>query len=224
MIWGFLMHCWCDPHCFEYPCHLLPSASFLLTLLLHTMIPGLRRSARNAGRPQASYTDAEPSLFPEGPPTNPIEKIFHALNLEAFQSTSYARVDDILVHALFATKSRPHSYRALHPEPAGDSSTSLQVTDNDGINMAKIINAELKWNNNPLDPALADFTLKEDCNAVAIKILHAFPQLFHRDSDLPIIKQYVIKFHSLCKKLFNDFSQPSTALYSTPLNSQFNQN
>jgi hypothetical protein len=40
---------------------------------------------------------------------------------------------------------------------------------------------------------------------VAIKILHTFPQVFHEDSDLPIIKQYVIKFHSLYKSCLMTF-------------------
>jgi hypothetical protein len=181
----------------------------------------LRRSARNAGKPSIAYADSEPSLFPDGPPTNTIERIFHTLNLEAFPSSSYAHVDDILVHALFATKCCPHGYRALHPKPAGDS-RSLQVTDKDTINIAKIINSEIKWHNYP-SSALAEIKLEEDCGAVAMNILKNFPQLFNEDSDLSIIKQCVVKFHSLYKKLFDDFPQPSTALYSTSLNSQFNQ-
>lgn len=170
----------------------------------------LRRSTRNAKKPSIAYADSEPSSFPEGPPSNAIENIFHALNKEAFPSSSYARVDDILVHALFATKCRPHGYRALHPEPAGDSIIGLQITDQDTINIAKIINSGIKLEE-----------LQENCDAVAINILKNFPHLFHEDSDLPIIKQYVVNFTAFVKScLIISTAFYCAILYFTQLTAQ----
>jgi hypothetical protein len=50
------------------------------------------------------YSEMDTSLFPDTPPTNETKRILQDLNLQAFPSAPYARVDDILVHAQFSTK------------------------------------------------------------------------------------------------------------------------
>jgi len=123
------------------------------------------------------------SFFPEGPPTDEIERTCHALNLEAFPSSSYAHVDDILVYALFATKLRPHSYRALRPATAGN---DTGLTDKDAtMTISKIITSEINH----------DHPTKEECKVVAMNIWIQFHEFF-MEGDLPIIEQYVIKIQS----------------------------
>jgi hypothetical protein len=168
-----------------------------------------RRSARNAGKTM-DYSDFNSaSLFPEGPPTNGIERAFHALSLEAFPSSQYARVDDILVHALFSTKRRPHGYRALHPTTAGND-TGLTNDNADAI--SQIIMSDID----------REHPTKEECKVAAMNILIQFHEFFI-EGDLPIIQQYVINFHSPHERLVDGFSQPSTTLCFTPLNPQFDQ-
>lgn len=74
----------------------------------------MRRSARI--RPPIRYDgDAQTSVYPDGPPSGGLEVVLARLNLEAFPAAEYARVDDLLVYSLFATKSHPNSYRAWIP-------------------------------------------------------------------------------------------------------------
>jgi hypothetical protein len=62
-----------------------------------TMLP--RCSKHNLGK-LVDYSADSISLYPDGPPTHDVEVLIHKLNLQAFPSSSYARVDDILVYAL----------------------------------------------------------------------------------------------------------------------------
>jgi len=103
----------------------------------------LRRSTRNEGKTVDYAALDSTSFFPDGEPTNEIEHIFQALNLKAFPCSSYARVDDILVCALFSTKHRPYSYRALQLEAAGDD-TLAGLTDKDIMAISKIITSEIE--------------------------------------------------------------------------------
>jgi hypothetical protein len=134
-----------------------------------------RRSARNENRIVEYSNFGSISLFPEGPPMDGIERILQDLNLQAFPSLSYARVDDILVHALFATKRRPFGYRALHPETAGG---STGLTDNDAMGISNIIVSEIQHGH----------PTKEECKAAAMAIWFKFDKFF-LEEDLPIIEQ-----------------------------------
>ncbi|KAF8496370.1 hypothetical protein F5888DRAFT_1804059 [Russula emetica] len=117
---------------------------------------------------------------PDGPPTDKIERTFQTLNLEAFPSSSYAHVDDILVRALFATKHCPHGYRALHPKTAGD---DTGLIDKDAISISKIIKSEIKH----------DHPTKEDCKVAAMHIWCQYHSFLLKE-DLPIIKHLLLRY------------------------------
>jgi hypothetical protein len=187
-----------------------------------------RQSARIKGKKRVDYAamdsgSGSTSLFPEGPPKDEIERIFWALNLEAFPSSPYAHVDNILVHVLFATKHRPQSYRALHPETAGDN-TLAGLTNEDALAISKIITSNLNTNLTQAADRLLE--LKEQCKVTALEIWCRFHWLWpasDSEKSLSIINQYVSKFHSLCKWFFDGVLQPSAALYFTPLSPQLSK-
>ena len=96
-------------------------------------------------------------------------------------------MDNILIHALFAMKSRPHAHRAMQPKTV-EGHTIL--THKEALNVFKIIQSE---------PGIDhDYSTKEECKAVAINIQHYLPRLLHKE-HLSIIEQYVVKLHRLCK-------------------------
>ncbi|KAJ7085746.1 hypothetical protein B0H15DRAFT_846220 [Mycena belliarum] len=57
--------------------------------------------------------DASSSCYLDGKPDTPFEKIIQLLNHEAFPSSKLAYVGDLVVYAMFATKARPQSHRAI---------------------------------------------------------------------------------------------------------------
>jgi hypothetical protein len=135
----------------------------------------LRRSTRNQGRTVDYASIDSVSFFPDGPPTNEVERTFHDLNLQAFPCTSYARVDDILVHALFSTKRRPYGPRALRLEAAGD---GAGLTDKGAMAISDVITSEIR----------RDCPTKEECKVAAMQIWCQFHE-FLLEVDLPIIEQ-----------------------------------
>lgn len=132
----------------------------------------LRRSTRNVGK-NVDYSSH--SLFPDGDPHSDFEALIHTLNLEAFPSSEYARVDDILVSALFETKRRPRYYRALLPATAGD---SKDITKEEAIDISNIIRGEISH----------DHPTQDQCEAAAVKIMRNHDKHFVEE-DLGIIKQ-----------------------------------
>ena len=140
----------------------------------------LRRSARNKGKAVDYANIGSTSLFPDELPTDDLELTLQGLNSEAFPSSLYARVDDILVHSLFATKSRPHGYRALHPEAAGG---DTGLTDEVAMAISKIISEEISH----------DHPTKEECSVAAMLIwtrhYELFPEQQQAQQHLPIIGQ-----------------------------------
>jgi hypothetical protein len=117
------------------------------------------------------------SVYPEGLPDSEPERMFHALNLEAFTSKSYARVDDILVYSLFATKVRHRNYRALDPYPIGEQE---KIGANNGRSIAKICFREI-------DAANPTWQACVDTAGVLKK---EYPKLF-LEQDSKIMSQYV---------------------------------
>lgn len=74
----------------------------------------LRRSSRVK---QKVYFQEDIS-YPDGPPITPVERWISRLDQETFPSDDYARIDDIVVYCLFASKRSPRFYRALKPTRA----------------------------------------------------------------------------------------------------------
>jgi hypothetical protein len=139
------------------------------------MLP--RCSTHNLGK-LVDYSADSINLYPDGPPTHDVEVLIHKLNLQAFPSSSYARVDDILVYALFATKKRPHYYRALLPATASD---HRDITDEEALSISNIVRKEVSHDN----PS------REECELAAFEISCRHHQLL-LEEDLPIVEQYVI--------------------------------
>jgi hypothetical protein len=118
------------------------------------------------------------SLFPEGPPTDDFEHLIKELNSQSFPSSAYARVDDILVQALFRTKRNRQNYRALLPATAGD---ATDITDEEALAISNIIRKEIS----------RDYPTAEECRLAALNIWVVYYKLLH-EGDLTIIEQYVI--------------------------------
>lgn len=156
----------------------------LLTLQRLQFNMSVRRSVRNAGK-VINYSYEPLSLFPEGPPSNTLEHHIHSLNLVAFESAHYARVDDIIVAALFATKRCPQYYRALLPDTAGNDGG---ISPEQGISMAKIIQSTIS----------GTCPTKDECDVAAMKLCSMdHPTL--TAEDLKIVEQYAVQLFNICK-------------------------
>jgi hypothetical protein len=141
-------------------------------------MPAVRRSKRNVGK-MTSYIDCSPmSMFPDGPPATPLERTFQALNLEAFPLLSYALVDDILVHALFATKLRAQGYRAIQPRMVGG---GPRLSDKEALGVWDIINSNVE----------KDHPTRVECEAAAVEIQRHL-HLYLLEEHIPIIRQCVV--------------------------------
>ena len=95
----------------------------------------VRRSARATRK--INYTLGTALAYPEGKPTTDFERRIAALNLQAFPSSTFAEVDDILVYALFASKRRQRSYRACEPDTAFYDAAA-RISKEDGITIRRI--------------------------------------------------------------------------------------
>jgi hypothetical protein len=144
----------------------------------------LRRSARNFGR-TFDYTDST-SLYPDGPPIDELEILIKHLNMQAFPSSSYARVDDILVYSLFATKRRPGHCRALTPLMAGN---GPEMTQEEAVAMANAIRLGIS----------SDRPTKAECNATALELCSEHPTFLVKD-DFNVVEQQVTSPCDLYKR------------------------
>jgi hypothetical protein len=139
----------------------------------------LRRSTRKLGK-NVDYSGDDISLFPDGPPMNELENRLSQLNLEAFPGSAYARVDDILIQALFRTKRDSKNYRALFPARAGE---DTDLSNQEAIDMANILRKEISH----------DTPTMEQCRLGALHIWVVFHEHLHT-GDLNIIEQFVFIF------------------------------
>jgi hypothetical protein len=134
----------------------------------------LRRSSRNRKRPDYNV-DSNVSSYPDGVPINALERLVASLNLQSFPTNLYSAADDIIVYALFASKSRISSYRALHPVTI---SGPLGMSVSDGISIANICSIYIGQG----DPTV------ESCAAAVAAFRTSFPQLFIRFEDCLLIQ------------------------------------
>jgi tRNA U54 and U55 pseudouridine synthase Pus10 len=138
-----------------------------------------RRSTRKIGK-NVDYSGDNISLFPDGPPMNELESTLSQLNSQAFPGTAYARVDDILVQALFRTKRDSKNYRALVPATAGN---DTDISNEEAIDMANILRDEISQ----------DTPTREQCRIAALHIWVVFHEHLH-ERDLNIMEQFVFIF------------------------------
>ncbi|KAJ7783164.1 hypothetical protein B0H16DRAFT_1447328 [Mycena metata] len=112
----------------------------------------------------AADQDASGSSYPDGKPDTPFEKMIQLLNHQSFPSARLARIDDLVVYAMFATKARPESYRAFKPDTI---SGATMTADQGGA-----FNGCVKMHVDPLNPTFAT------CQEAAKEVMAKLPELF----------------------------------------------
>jgi hypothetical protein len=94
--------------------------------------PPRRRSTRcKRKRNEDQREEASAPMYPDGVPSNELERTIARLDKEAFPILSYGRIDDIVVYSLFASKRCPEYYRAMKPSPFYKEN-DVAETDGDG--------------------------------------------------------------------------------------------
>jgi hypothetical protein len=94
-------------------------------LQLTTMLSSaVRRSLRN--KPQVNYTD--PSSFPDGPPSNDLEKFIATMNSQSWRADTIAYYDRIFTYAFFASKNHLLSYTTWDPSQITADESSAPLT------------------------------------------------------------------------------------------------
>src|SRR5882762_390849 len=76
------------------------------------------KSLRRSSRIKQKFCYEEDISYPDGPAVTPVERWVYELDQETFPSDDYARIDDVVVYCLFASKRSPKFYRALKPTRA----------------------------------------------------------------------------------------------------------
>ena len=138
-----------------------------------------RRSLRSKRRLTKLGDDVP--MYPDERPCNDVERLISRLDLQSFAAASYARVDDAIVYALFASKRHPNGYRSLTPATAlGSMGYGAQiVADSQAMEICHIWNKRISRERD-FDIRAIDTTIKEITDTVA--------ELF-TPGDLPILKQ-----------------------------------
>ncbi|KAJ6597265.1 hypothetical protein DFH09DRAFT_904386 [Mycena vulgaris] len=111
--------------------------------------------------------DASGSSYPDGKPDNPFEKMIQLLNNQAFSSKRLAHIDDLVVYAMFATKARPESYRAIKPETISGATMTVEE--------AGLFNRTVR-DHVDTDPTFAK------CQEAAKEVILKLPNLFEQSS------------------------------------------
>jgi hypothetical protein len=144
-----------------------------------------QRASRNAGKRKLEGIDEHVPSYPDGQPCNDIENLVAQLDLETFPITSYARVDDILVYSLFASKRHPDGFRALKPATAfGPIMDKGQAhcpsfTDDHAMEICHIFNYHIRTKEGFRMGAIEDATND---------IFHHAPQIF-QNGDERVLRQ-----------------------------------
>lgn len=97
------------------------------------------------------------------------------MNNQAFPSARLAHIDDLVVYAMFATKARPESYRAIKPEAISGASMTV---DEAGL-FNRSVRAHVE-NDNPTFPA---------CQEAAKEVISKLPNLFE-EKCYKVLVQY----------------------------------
>lgn len=137
--------------------------------------PPLRRSTRP--KRSKAPTD-EYSSYPDGPPSTQLEEWVSELDKQSFPSADFARIDDIVVAALFASKRNPTFYRALLPARAF-SEEGLAVPNDVALDICNIYTPAAKSSTD--SPTVA--------SNVTDLLVAKHPELFSGKHDEEILKQ-----------------------------------
>jgi hypothetical protein len=136
----------------------------------------IRQSSRLAKKPRQVHTDD--LHYPDGAPITEFERAVAQLNFEAFPSSSYAQIDEILVWSLFASKRRNTSRQALKPAASSSRYHSL-ITHEQALAI---------YERCRLIPR--DDPTRNHCEATAKDLVEHFPDLLS-STQIAIIAQYV---------------------------------
>jgi hypothetical protein len=104
-----------------------------------------------------------------------VRDLFSCCIIQAFPIQPYARVDDIVVYSLFATKRQPKSYYQLNPTAISD---IRAVTAEEGIDIAKICYHGIGQ----------ACPTQKSCHEVSLCLQEAYPCLFDA-KEIPILGQ-----------------------------------
>lgn len=154
---------------------------YIVTWSYHRIIPSTqssmlapRRSARTTR--QINYNPEIIRTYPDGEPTTYFERKIAALNHQSFHSSTFTKVDDVLVYALFASKRRQRSYRACVPDTAFYDATTL-ISEEDGIKIRHIYGTHT-----------SDARGLDGINEACQILIQEFPNIFDQNS-LPVLQQ-----------------------------------
>lgn len=111
--------------------------------------------------------------YPDGPPVSALERAVHKLNRESFRSNVLAYVDNILVRALFTSKKRYHSSKAMELSMVG----TLGCLPSECTDMARLINGGIVDRQDPSP---------EQCRQAAQRLQEAFPHVFGEEHRRPL--------------------------------------
>ncbi|KAJ6531321.1 hypothetical protein B0H19DRAFT_475950 [Mycena capillaripes] len=116
------------------------------------------------------------------------------LNNQSFPSVRLAHVDDLVVYAMFATKARPESYRALKPETISGASMTLEQA----YTFSRCVKEHLTTPENPTFPqcqeAAKDIILKlpelfeQNCYKVLVHMILRYKLLYSPESNVGLEK------------------------------------
>lgn len=124
-----------------------------------------------------NYDDLNVASYPEGKPVTAFEKRVAALDQQSFPAKMFARVDDILVYALFATKRRANGYRGIKPGRAFLEEDAL-ISKEDGIKIRQLY-GEYMGKGPEGSKGIAD---------VCAALVENFPGIFSKE-EMPVLKQ-----------------------------------
>ncbi|KAJ7137683.1 hypothetical protein C8R44DRAFT_765939 [Mycena epipterygia] len=126
--------------------------------------------------------DASGSSYPDGKPDSPFEKMVQLLNKQAFPSARLGHVDDLVVYAMFATKARPESYRAIKPEAISGASMTRDE--------AGLLNRTVREHVDNANPTFAG------CQEAAKELIIKLPNLFE-ENHYKILTHTILRYKLL---------------------------
>lgn len=161
----------------------------------------------NLKRKALAYIDDDEPCYPEGKPANIYERTICNLNKECYNSSTYARIDDILVLSLFASKRHSTGYRSFMPMPAFSEASSSKTLLNEAVgpqeNQERILESTpsmtiemaIKLSHMYAESVTATSEAwVEEIAQMSRDLPSAFPELFS-DKDRKVLNQYVNFLH-----------------------------
>ena len=133
-----------------------------------------RRSARLQGAEKQTPPPQIWDGYPETKPETRETRALHFLNQQAYGEAHFARVDAMLVSALFGSKNRPGSSGAIFPQQA----TEHLLPPVDGVRTTHICYAKISKES----PTL------EQCSEAAQELVGVMPSLFFSE-DLKLLQK-----------------------------------